>query len=846
MVMQRFLGGWVLERGLLGWREEDMLNAGRRTDMSRIDEQGVSMPGNSFLSDKLAMSFRRIAIVGLAVFGCFCFCGWANAQFRGGGLAVAPIESSQEGTVSDSEGAGIKTDPELESILKKADQFREEGNYRIAAKYWQTVLEKSGDALFSDDEKVYFSLASRVEEMIAKLPAEGLQMYRITADGDAKEILAEAQGADRVAGLSQVVKRFFISSEGDDAAYELAGVYLDRFDFVGAIRLYRKIIETYPDPSVDLGKVWLRLALCYAYVGNGEAAREALAEARKLADDPDGPEFAQIAAATGNAEEYVPENAAAARRWTMRLGGPERTGLMPTFPLDMFEQDLQPVWSFAVAPEKRYDWEKLQGRIATEFTPEFEEESEAELIELWARNGWQPAGELLFDDEHVFFKTQADLTAWDLTANSDQVAWRPLWMNVFDWDGASLVWKQLIQYNRIGKMAKDSYPNELDRAFHFGDRIHQSMSLINSHVYTIEGKEYSEGDRISKQFKRGNYNWGSMPRRTRTNYLTCYDAKSGKFAWRFPPLEFDEAGTTSEVSPDPADETDMDIGFMSGPIAYGNLLLLPVNSGGSIWVYALDAENQGKRVWRSFLCDEPSTGSKEWAPIHMTLAGSDLYVNCGYGAFFALDPATGSVRFARRYPRTGESNANIRNAGIQGNLLELEGFDEDILLPYGNQLILLASDHRMILGFNRQTGELIWEAPTKDVFGTSVNYLIGVHDEILYAGGTDNVIAYDLEGEGRMIWTIDHHLEGKLCGGRAMLTSDGVFVPVGKTIIRFDLRTGKPLQKVGVRLRGNSPVGNLYSDGNKIWLLNGPRLVALGPVQPAASDGEEGETSDGQ
>ena len=745
---------------------------------------------------------------------------------------------------SDSEGAGIKTDPELESILKKADQFREEGNYRIASKYWQTVLEKSGDALYSDDEKVYFSLATRVEQMIAQLPEEGLQMYRITADGQAKEIMAEAQGGDRVPGLSQVVKRFFISSEGDDAAFELAGIYLDRFDFVGAIRLYRKIIDSYPDPSVPMDQVWLRLALSYAYVGNREAAMDALGKARELSANAESPGFARIAAVTERAEAYSPVSAGAAKVWSMRLGNASRNGLMPTFPLDLLEQDLQPVWQFSVSPDKRYDRDSLEGVVQLGSGTERSGDSdEVELVDAWARHGWLPAGELLIGEGTVYFKTQADLTAWDLAADSQDVVWRPLWMNVFDWDGASLVWKQLIQYNRIGKMARDDYPNELDRAFHFGDRIHQSMSLLNGRLYSVEGKEYSDGDRISGLFGRGNYNWGSMPRRTRTNFLTCYDGTTGKFQWRYPPLVLDESNADKDVDPAEESDVDLDIGFMSGPVAYGKLLLAPVNSGGSIWIYALDAES-GKRVWRSFLCDEPSTGSKEWAPIYLTLAGSDLYANCGYGAFFVLDPATGGIRFARRYARTGEADSSVRNAGIQGNLMTMSGFDHDMLIPYGNQLILLASDHKMILGFDRQSGALVWEAPTKDIFGTSVSYLIGVHEEILYAGGNDNVIAYDLAGEGRMLWTIDHKLAGKMCGGRAMLTADGVFVPAGQEILRFDLKSGELLQRVGVRLQGKSPVGNLYSDGKKLWLLNGPRLMALGPVvDEAATDAAE---QDGQ
>ena len=200
-------------------------------------------------------------------------------------------------------------------------------------------------------------------------------------------------------------------------------------------------------------------------------------------------------------------------------------------------------------------------------------------------------------------------------------------------------------------------------------------------------------------------------------------------------------------------------------------------------------------------------------------------------SFFVIDPATGSVRFARRYSRTGKKDSSVQAAGIRTNLLELEGFDHDMVIPYGNELILLASDLNKLVGYDRTNGQQVWEAPATDVFGTNVEYLIGVYQGFLYAGGEDNVIAYDLQGDGRMVWTIENYLGGQSSCGRAMLTKDGVFVPVGQTILRFDLETGKLLGRVGVRLPGRLPVGNIFSDGEKLWIHSGNRIMALGPAK---------------
>jgi len=117
--------------------------------------------------------------------------------------------------------------------------------------------------------------------------------------------------------------------------------------------------------------------------------------------------------------------------------------------------------------------------------------------------------------------------------------------------------------------------------------------------------------------------------------------------------------------------------------------------------------------------------------------------------------------------------------------------------------------------------------------GQKVDYLLGVRDGMLYAAGSKTIIAYDLNGEGRMVWGADELFDGKTSRGRGMLTEDGIYIPVDNGIYKFSLsgRKGKAetVSKVGVSLGTDAPVGNLYSDGQRIWVHGGSRLYALGP-----------------
>jgi hypothetical protein len=169
-------------------------------------------------------------------------------------------------------GAPLKTEPELQRLLGRADQFIAEERFDLAAVLWQKVLDEAGDALMTSDGGRYTSLGEQVEMMMAKLPAVALNTYRIMADGEAQGVLAEATPETEEQVLAKVVQRFFMSSMGDDAAYKLACLALDRHDFVGASRLLTKILKRFPDPSVPKGDLLLRLAVANARLGDKRGA----------------------------------------------------------------------------------------------------------------------------------------------------------------------------------------------------------------------------------------------------------------------------------------------------------------------------------------------------------------------------------------------------------------------------------------------------------------------------------------------------------------------------------------------------------------------------------------------
>src|SRR5688572_4855127 len=188
---------------------------------------------------------------------------WAQIKaIRGGFGAAAPAttEAKAEAEGKFGDGPGLKTDPEAQQLLGRAEQFVKDERFDLAAVLWQKVLDDAGDNLVSVDGRLYISLRRQVEQRLSTLPKLALSTYRVSADGEAQALIAAAGPDKEEDALSQVLRRFFMSSLGDDAAYKLGCVALDRHDFVGASRLFTKVLEEHPDPSMPRSDLLLRLA----------------------------------------------------------------------------------------------------------------------------------------------------------------------------------------------------------------------------------------------------------------------------------------------------------------------------------------------------------------------------------------------------------------------------------------------------------------------------------------------------------------------------------------------------------------------------------------------------------
>jgi len=751
-------------------------------------------------------------------------------------------------------GAALKTDPEQQRLLKRADLCVADGRLDLAAVLWQKVLDEAGDTLMLQHSQsspvpvaIYTSLAQQVERTLAKLPPLALATYRTSADAEAQALLAAAGPSGEEDALAAVVRRYFLSSVGDDAAYKLACLALDRYDFVGASRLLNKILDSHPDPSIPRSELLLRLAVASARMGDRQSAEQALTKLTSAGGPRPSSDVVDLIVADVRSAAATSGVGPAAKDWHMALGNPGRTGFMPALPEAVTSRTLSELWvredplALATLPGQQQYFGGgafmggvvvMRGGMAMSQGGQVQQQapvSREDLITNWRAGGWKPAGRLLFDGGRVYLKTPDRLVCYSSVAHSQQPVWQSAWENRFELDSMSQMLAQMaMAYGYMPQQASSTRPKSPAEVLLFADRVHQSMAIDGGVIYTLEGKRVGAESRPAQMAARG-FQYGVTPRRSRGNWLTAYQATGGKALWTRSASDEDKEGST-------------DIGFLAAPTPCGSLLLAPITDGGTIWLLGLE-RGTGKTLWRSYLCDEPQGGASPWSEVQIAVEGREAYLTCGCGVLFAVDAVGGTIRWAVRYQRDGQPNVTMRNYGYGQSMLDLSGWDDDVVIPHGQYLIVMSSDCDQLLAVDRRTGSFFWNSPRTSPFGSVANYCLGVQGGRLFVGGKNVVRCYDLKGQGKLAW--EKSIEDSF--GRGCVTEDAIYVPVKDSILKLDPQKGRELAQVGVALTSDEPVGNLFSDGEKLWVVGAGRVYAMTTLehrmkmleeQIAAGDGE--------
>lgn len=769
------------------------------------------------------------------------------------------------------EGATLKTDSNVDELMARAKQFSNEGRYDLASSLWQKVIDSSNDLVFGSEEwlektlsheyQIYKSVSREIENTLAQLPNEGLEGYRIDADSQAKIVLSSYKyDQERENALSELVKRYFLSSLGDDAAYELACLKLDRYEFLPAIRLIDKILDDYPDTDIDRSQLLIRAAVLSARIGDSERAKNLLNRVKNVKDLRITKSVLEIV------EKDIMQSGVigivsqkSSEPWSMNMGGAKRSGLMQT-------PSNQPIEKGKVSWVQKYDltlpkgWPELPivenkpdivnltapfgGRISGSSSLNGNNKLTIDQILLtWKKEGWMPCAQMLFGSQFLYFKNEDRLVCAD--SETGTVKWLG-----FRTQYAQPNFSKNFRFRRPTTKDVKRIPRDVKEIQYFSDHANQSMCLVGGKIITVQGipVDFTEEEEpiepeADNNLQRGvwqNRIAGGVPR-MRKNRLVAYHAINGKLQWMRSAVEKKE-GLISESC------------FIGDPVPYGNLLLVPVLEGTGMYLTAVNLET-GVTQWRTFLGDEPQSGIAPNASVMVAVDGGEAYVSTGAGLVFSLDAISGSLNWVVRYPRTVRNNASrmqeLQRFGgfARGNVAtpDFDGWDIDTILPSTKVVVFAPSDFNQLVALDRRSGSLVWETARVPLTGGNEgSYVLGLLGEKLYVGGTNVVRCYDVNG-GKMLWE-NSFPRGY---GRGALTEEVIFIPSGDNeIIKLNLNNGSIEGQITVNLQNDYPIGNLFSNGKNIYIMSLRQIHSVVDVTKKGdlninrkvSQGQEGET----
>lgn len=769
---------------------------------------------------------RRKTACGLFCLGVLLCLGFGSPVSGQFGQFIAPqgtADDSAEEDATTMEGSPLNVDRRLKSALKLAEEQYIAGEITDALDIWQGVLTRANNTLTTKDEwdaklsdpereyQVYRSITDEIERRLAKLPPAELRMYRQTYDADAGLVLKLKANTEREAVLEEVVDHYFISSLGDDSAYYLAMLWFDQGDYARSARILQKILTAYPDSNISPRQLRLRLALACVRMRDLPSARKYWDEYQELSDGsvPDAIQrmFQQELA---RATKPPAAKGISKASWPMRYGGASRNHDMPALPPNAMEEKLSETWSQNFDTQLEQTKATNTNRRTVIFAGGFRTTSGSQvqhkpLDQEWRDNGWMPARQLCFDRGRLYINGNSRVYCFD--AEEGRVLWKGRQYQ-YEPDPLLRTYANLFRNNNLNGKRQPSTGPEIQL---FGDRLHPLVTVHDDTVYAIEGQLLDWGVKPNEA-SLNNTSVVLGRHRSRKNWMAAYDAITGKLKWHRPAGEPAQTGT------------EIPVGFLAAPVPFGDNLLVPVSNKGELWVHSL-RQDTGETVWKVFLRDEPVEGVSPWSAVGTAIEGGDLYLSTGMGYVFAMDAATGKVHWAVNYSRQAAfPTANIRgfNAAMVMNAAS-NGWTDDLVIPNGNQLVVLPSDYDRIVTLDRRNGALLWDASQVPFDGDpQANYCIGVSGEDLYVGSREVIRKYHIP-TGYLKW--EQFIENSL--GQAALTSAGVYVPTANSILKLDNETGKVVARAEVYSPTGEPVGNLVSDGRHLYGVGLQRIYAL-------------------
>lgn len=471
-----------------------------------------------------------------------------------------------------------------------------------------------------DPGDAFSSLKTEARRLLGNLPEEGREMYQLQYGGKAERRLAAAAAAADTAEIAAVSSRYFHTAAGGEATLILGLAYLDRDRPLAAVKILRRLAESWDGGARFEPTLSTAMAVCWARAGFPQKAAECLEllrtrypqakiviGGRQIAlFNPDDDPIAWLESHTGPLYEKPATQTAAAAA--------DAVPLLNTF------------------------W----GTLPTEH-PSAEELLVSQLRFCRRRNlSLLTAGRPLAVDDTVFARTLGTLAAIDL--RTGKCLWMVPFDDILDEEDNSNQNARARSGQRIGALCNR----------YWQDAIYASLSSDGRRVYSIEelgiGPFAQEPRFIVLGGRRvENPNWSRS-----NNIVAAHDVRSGKLAWQIGGPDGNPPGDVQNEKPLPAAGSF----FLGAPLCLEGKLYLLGELAGEIVLTAVEADS-GKLLWTQPLAMVETEIARDWQRRYTAVAPhySDGVLICptGNGAVIAVEEATRSLLWGFSLPNNAET-----------------------------------------------------------------------------------------------------------------------------------------------------------------------------------------------
>jgi tetratricopeptide (TPR) repeat protein len=187
---------------------------------------------------------QRAACIGLIAIAAIS-ASWPAVSLKAQ-VRVPDLGRVKSGDQDNLSGVHLPTDRALTRAMTRVRERLAEREYHQALGFLQEILQRDEDSFVEQagGEREQQGLKATARRMIGELPKEGLEVYELLHGAIARRQLEAALAAGDQNGVAAVVRQFFHTSAGYEAALVLAQMEADQGHHLAAMQLYEQLIET--------------------------------------------------------------------------------------------------------------------------------------------------------------------------------------------------------------------------------------------------------------------------------------------------------------------------------------------------------------------------------------------------------------------------------------------------------------------------------------------------------------------------------------------------------------------------------------------------------------------------